>query len=303
MQCPFFILDVFTQKPFAGNQLAVVRECEHLSGDQMQAIAREFNFSETVFVLPPHDPVNTARLRIFSPESELPFAGHPTIGGAVLIAREDGASMLGSQELVIAVEELAGLIHCSVRKQDQRSTRAVFDLPVLPQGLDGVPPRTELARALGLRVEDIGFGEHVPSHYSAGFGFVFVPVVSADAIGRARPETSIWDEVFMHPNGRACYLYTNDIPDEDTHIRARMFTPPFGILEDPATGAAAAAFAGVCMDFEKPADGEHQIIIEQGVEMGRPSSIALTLFVRDGVLENASIGGSAVILAKGYLDL
>ena len=303
MTCRFSILDVFTNTALAGNQLAVVRDCEHLSDQQMQALAREFNFPETIFVLPPVDPVNTARLRIFTPMVELPFAGHPTIGGAVLIAREDGGAMFGPQELVIAIEENIGLIRCSVRKQKDGGARAVFDVPQLPQALDGAPPAAALARALGLGESDIGFDAHVPSHYSAGVGMVFVPVASLDAIGRAKPDVNVWDEVFTHPQGRACYLYTNDIPGDDTHVRARMFAPPFGITEDPATGSAAAAFAGVCLEYEKPEDGEHQIIIEQGVEMGRPSEMALTLVVRNGALENVSIGGSAVVLGSGSLNL
>lgn len=303
MACPFFILDVFTKVAFAGNQLAVVRECEHLDDAQMQAIAREFNFPETIFVLAPRNPINTARLRIFTPQVELPFAGHPTIGGAILIAQQDAPAVLGRQELMIAIEEDIGLIRCGVRKQKGDVPRAVFDLPVLPQSLDGAPETLAIAGALGLDVSDIGFGDHVPSHFSAGVGLVFIPVASLDALGRAKPDLNRWDEVFAHPQGRACYVYTHDVPSETTHIRARMFAPPFGIVEDPATGSAAAAFAGVCLQYERPEDGEHQIIIEQGVEMGRPSEIALTMMVRQGQFENVSIGGSAVLVGSGTLSV
>ena len=303
MSCPFFILDVFTNRAFAGNQLAVVRDCAHLKDAQMQAIAREFNFPETIFVLPPDDPVNTARLRIFTPKVELPFAGHPTIGGAVLIALQDAAGMLGKQELVIAVEEKIGLIRCGVRKQKNGGTRAIFEIPALPKLLDGVPDSNALASALGLEGSDIGFDDHVPSHFSAGVGMVFVPVASLEALGRAKPDLNLWDSVFSHPEGRACYVYTRDVSSQTSHVRARMFAPPFGIIEDPATGSGAAAFAGVCLAFEQPDDGEHQIIIEQGVEMGRPSEIALTMVVRGRAFESVSIGGSAVIVASGTLNV
>ncbi|MGE3247057.1 MAG: PhzF family phenazine biosynthesis protein [Beijerinckiaceae bacterium] len=303
MAMPYFILDVFTEHKLAGNQLAVVRDCEHLSDEQMHAIAREFNLPETIFVLPPRDPVNTARLRIFTPAIELPFAGHPTIGGAVLIAQEDARDMLGRQELVIAIEEQVGLIHCSVRKPPGKAARAVFDLPQLPKRLDGAPPRDDLARALALSADDIGFGTHVPSHYSAGVGFVFVPVASLEAIGRAKPNLGVWDSVFSHPQGRGCYVYTQEVASEASHVHARMFAPPFGITEDPATGGAAAAFAGVCMEFEQPGDGEHQVVIEQGLEMGRPSEIVLSMTVQGGALIQASIGGAAVLVANGTLQL
>ncbi len=303
MGYPYYILDVFTEAPFSGNQLAVVRDCDGLSADQMQSIAREFNFSETVFVLRPADPVNSARLRIFTPAAEVPFAGHPTIGAAVLIAQVDAAQMLGQRELVIALELGIGLVTCEVRKPKARATRAEFNLPKLPQLLKGTPSVGDLARALNLAADDIGFDGHVPSHFSAGFGFVFVPVASLEAIGRAKINADTWDSVFSHPDGRACYLYTREVAGEHSHVHTRMFSPSFGINEDPATGSAAAAFAGVCMQFEKPGDGVHQIVIEQGIEMGRPSEIVLTLSVRDQALESASIGGSAVVFAHGNLDI
>jgi trans-2,3-dihydro-3-hydroxyanthranilate isomerase len=303
MECPFFILDVFTDRAFAGNQLAVVRDCDRLSSEFMQKIAREFNFPETIFVLAPRDSVNTARVRIFTPKVELPFAGHPTIGGAILIAQQDAAGMLGSQELIIAIEEKIGLIHCSVRKPKTGAARAIFETPQLPMRMDGAPDAPALARALGLDIADIGFDHHTPSHYSAGVGVIFVPVVSLDALGRAKPDLTLWDGLFSHPEGRACYVYARAPSSQSAHVRARMFAPSLGIMEDPATGAAAAAFAGVCLACEQPDDGEHQIIIEQGIEMGRPSEIALTMIVRGGELESVSIGGSAVVVASGVLSL
>jgi trans-2,3-dihydro-3-hydroxyanthranilate isomerase len=301
--CPFHILDVFTATPLAGNQLAVVRDCDHLTGEQMQAIAAEFNFPETIFVLQPRDPVNTARLRIFTPKIELPFAGHPTVGGAVLIAIEDAADMLGSHELSIVLEEEVGLIQCGVRRPKWQAARAVFELPRLPEKLDGAPDVALLAKALSLDEADIGFDNHAPSHYSAGVGFVFVPVGSREALNRARPNLDAWDSVFAHPQGRSCYLYTREVVREENHVHARMFAPASGIPEDPATGSAAAAFAGVCLEFEQPADGDHQIVIEQGFAMGRPSEIVLTMHVRGGAFETVSIGGAAVLVASGTLKL
>lgn len=302
MGCPYYILDVFTQIPFAGNQLAAVRDCEHLSSAQMQAIAREFNFSETIFILPPVDPVNSARLRIFTPVAEIPFAGHPTIGGAILIAQMDAAEMLGQRELLIALELGAGLVTCEVRKVKDRTIRAVFDAPVLPRLL-AAPEVAVAAAALGLTPEEIGFDAHRPSVYSAGTAFAFVPVRSREAVSRSRPVPERWDRLVGPQQCIGAFVYCKNDRDEAAHVHARMFAPHYGVPEDAATGSAAAAFGGVCLDSEKPGDGEHQVIIEQGVEMGRPSEIVLTITVRGGALERVSVGGSAVVVASGTLNI
>ena len=302
MELPYYILDVFTETRFAGNQLAVVRDCERLSGEQMQAIAREFNFSETIYILPPRDPVNSARLRIFTPAAEVPFAGHPTIGGAVLIAQMDAADMLGQQELQIALELGVGLVPCGVRKPKGRAVRAVFEAPQLPQKIAEVDA-AEAARALGLAGTDIGFGAHAPSVYSAGLPFVFVPLASQEAIGRAKPKMEAWDGLVAPQQCIGAFVYCEHAGSDTAHVHARMFAPGYGVPEDPATGSAAAAFAGVCLEFERPGEGEHQIIIEQGVEMGRRSEIALTMTVRNGALAGVSVGGAAVIVASGMLTV
>lgn len=302
MKLEYFILDVFTSSPLAGNPLAVVRNADELSAGRMQAIAHEFNLSETVFLQTPRDLVNTARARIFTPQRELPFAGHPTIGTAVLIAERDGREHLGRQDMLIALEEEIGLISCTVRRPKGRATIAEFDLVQLPQESECADAGL-IAQAIGLDANDIGFDAHVPSVFSAGLGFTFVPVASLEAIGRAAVNLQHWREAIRpadHPN---VYLYTRETVDETHHVHARMFAPLSGIPEDPATGSAAAAFAGVAMKFEKPEDGEHILQIEQGYEMGRPSLINLTLDVRGGALARASIGGAAVTVMRGTLEL
>ena len=302
MRLAFFTLDVFTSKRFAGNPLAIVRGADALDTTRMQAIAREFNLSETVFLQSPRDPVHTARARIFTPGQELPFAGHPTIGAAVLIAEIDAPELMtGGRDLQIVLEEQIGPVICSVRHPKGRATRAQFQIPRLPEKLGDVDA-DKMAAALGLSRNDIGFDAHHPVIYSAGVGVTFIPVASLEAIGRARADMSVLDSA-MGASSQIAYLYTREVTDDANHVHARMFAPGLGISEDPATGGAAAAFAGVAMAFEKPEDGEHVLVIEQGLEMGRPSTIVLTMEVSGGLLTGASIGGEAVIVTRGEIEI
>ncbi len=296
----FFTLDVFADTALAGNPLAVVLDSDGLDGPRMQAIAREFNLSEAVFVLEPADPVNTARIRIFTPARELPFAGHPTVGTAALLAHIRAPDLLAAQDMRIVLEEEIGDVVCVVRHRKGRALAATFDLPALPQRLEASPPQNaEIAHGLGLRPEDIGFDRHEPSLFTAGAPYLFVPVRSIDAIGRARPADMRWNA----DGGPATFLYTSDVVQAGSAYHARMFAGGWGVAEDPATGSAAAAFAGVTVAFDRPGDGEQVLTIEQGFEMGRPSLISLRLEVEHGELRSASIGGSAVIVSSGALEL
>ena len=296
MRRRFFTLDVFTDTPLAGNPLAVVLDSDGLDGDRMQAIAREFNLSETVFVLPPRDPVNTARVRIFTPGRELPFAGHPTVGTAVLLAEQRAPELIGRQDLSIALEEEVGLVSCIVRRQ-KGTTRASFTLPRLPEPA-GVPlPPAALAAALSIGEGDIGFDDHRPVLMSAGVPYTMVPLASVEAVDRAWPDMARW------PEDLETFVYARAASRDAPTFHARMFAPTFGILEDPATGSAVAAFAGVLPATERLADGDHTIMIRQGFAMGRPSLITLGLDVAAGALTSASIGGAAVVVSQGSLDL
>ena len=301
MRRTFHTLDVFTDTPFAGNPLAVVTDCEGLSEQRMQAIAQEFNLSETVFVLDPLDSVNTARLRIFTPARELPFAGHPTIGAAVLIGELRAPEMLGGQGLRVVIEEPVGAIACTVRRQRGQATQASFDLPRLPECLGEGPDAEAVAAALGLRPADIGFDVHRPSVWSSGSPFTFVPVASLEAIGRASPNPALFPLTFSGVRP-AAYLYTKEVMREGSDVHARMFAPGLGITEDPATGSAAAAFAGVAALFEQPEDGDHLLVIEQGFEMGRPSIIHLRLLIQGAALVGAAVGGAAVRVSQGTIE-
>jgi trans-2,3-dihydro-3-hydroxyanthranilate isomerase len=301
MQRRFHTLDVFTQTKLAGNPLAVVHDSEGLNAEQMQAIAREFNLAETVFLLPSDDPANTAKIRIFTPARELPFAGHPTVGTAVLIATLRAPEMMRGSGIVVALEETIGLVRAEVRQKKDQAARAIFTLPRLPEKKPTPRDAALLAKALGLEADDIGFGGYKPADYSAGVTFTMVPVNSVEALSKASAQLGIsFDLAFAGPELASPYLFA---PDGPNRWRARMFAPKMGITEDPATGGAAAAFAGIIAASEDLSDGEHQHIITQGVEMGRPSEIVLTLEVGNGQLLSASIGGAAVIISEGMLDI
>jgi trans-2,3-dihydro-3-hydroxyanthranilate isomerase len=296
----FHTLDVFTETALAGNPLAVVLDADELDDARMQAIAAEFNLSETVFVFEPRNAVNSARVRIFTPKRELPFAGHPTVGAAALIADRRAGDLLRVQDIRIVLEEKIGDVVCVARRRKGQALAAYFELPKLPERLDARPPsRTEIAAGLGLESQDIGFAAHEPSLYSAGAPYLFVPVRSLDAVGRAAPGATPW----ATRDGPATFVYTRETARQGSAFHARMFAGAWGVAEDPATGSAVAAFAGVAQAFEAMRDGEHMLVIEQGFEMGRPSLIALGLTIENGVLASATIGGSVVLIGNGSLDL
>lgn len=267
----------------------------------MQAIAREFNLSETVFIAPPAHPGHRASVRIFTPGREVPFAGHPTVGTAVLLGLLDQPARPGSVDFVL--EETIGPVPCMVKVLGPERGEATFTLPQLPERLGALPDYATLARGLGLDEADIGFGAHVPGVYSAGNPFRCVPLCSRDAVTRARPQGEAFSRAFdVGDDGFTnAFVYCAEPLDPAHGFHARMFAPSVGVPEDPATGSAAAAFAGVFMDWEKPGDGSHRFVIEQGDAMGRPSRIAVSLEVANGRLRQARIGGEAVIVSEGRL--
>ncbi len=296
MRRRFFTLDVFTDAPLSGNPLAVVLDAEGLDGTRMQEIAREFNLSETVFVLPPRDPVNTARIRIFTPGRELPFAGHPTVGTVVLLAEQRAPELLGRQDISLVVEEEIGTVHCIARRLKGRTT-ASFTLPRLPAPAGEALPLETLAKALSVDAREIGFGTHAPALMSAGVPFTLVPLTSVEAVDRAWPDLASW------PDDLEAFVYAQVDGEPGPTFHARMFAPTFGINEDPATGSAVAALAGILPGREGWGDGDHTVTIRQGFAMGRPSLITLGLDIAHGALASASIGGHAVVVSDGTLFL
>ena len=291
MKRRFVTLDVFTDTRFAGNPLAVVLDSDGLDTVAMQTIAREFNLSETVFVRPPEASASRARLRIFTPAKELPFAGHPTVGTAVLMARMDGG---GPRDFVL--EETIGPVACRARSTSPDSGHAAFDLPRLPAKEADEADRPAMAASLGLRPDDIGLDAFPAERWSAGNPFSFVPLRGLDAMSRCAVDRTHFDRTFT-----SAFLFCRETRSARHTFHARMFAPAFGILEDPATGSAVAAFAGYLAAHGGYADGEHVIRIEQGYEMGRPSVIDLTITMAGGRLTGASIAGDAVVVMEGTI--
>lgn len=296
----FYTLDVFTNRHLAGNPLAVVLDAEGLDRAAMQQIAREFNLSETVFVLPPDDKRHRANIRIFTPGIEMPFAGHPTVGTAVLLASLDHKNKPG--DYLFGLEEVIGTVPCAVSLTDD-GAYARFDVPVLPTER-GAPAETALiAEALGLDVSAIGFENHKPTLFGTGFPYTFVPVRSLEAAGRVRINTALWQEAFGQEGLGAAYVYTRQTQERTSSFHARMFSPGDGIPEDPATGSAVAGLSGVIARFDDLASGNHHYRIEQGFEMGRPSLIDLIMTIEHMRFTAASIGGHAVIVSEGTLHV
>jgi len=298
MRRKFFTLDVFTRRRYAGNPLAVVLDSDGLDGAAMQGIAREFNLSETVFVLPPVDKTHRAKLRIFTPAAELPFAGHPTVGSAVLLNRLDGVA--GSREIVL--EEGIGPVRCMVEALDHDSGRARFELARLPEEAGAAGSATAIAAALGLAEKDIGFDAFKPARWSAGVLFTFVPLAGLDAMRRCRANTAVWTEAFEEGHGTGAFLYCGETVEPGHGFHARMFAPRSGIPEDPATGSGVAALAGVIARYDRLADGTHEFVVEQGYEMGRPSLIRLAMTITGGKLTAGAIAGEAVVVSEGTIE-
>lgn len=294
------IFDVFAEKALDGNPLAIVHDAEGLDDAAMQAIAREFNLSETVFIRPPNNPAHAAAVRIFTPDYELPFAGHPTVGAAIslVIRRNTGQD----SDRLITLEEKVGIVRCGVSLGDNKAF-AEFDLPQLPEKIKLRIEKEEAAAAVGLGTHEIGFENHIPAIWSAGTPYLLVPVYNLVACAKISIDPVYVSESLPHIDGRPLpiYVYSRDTILFDSSYHARMFVSGANVYEDPATGSAAAALAGAIHAFDRPVEGSSQWWIEQGIEMGRPSRIRLELDVSNQKLAGARIGGSAVKIAEGRL--
>lgn len=302
MRLDYVTADVFTDRPLTGNPLAVVLGADGLSGRAMQRIAGEFNLSETVFVLKPRDPAAVARLRIFTPARELPFAGHPTVGAAVVLA-ETGAIDAAAGQVDIVFEEGVGPVPVTVMATvGDRAGWAQLSVAKLPEEGPPPPDRAALARILSLRPDD--FPEDSPARtFSCGAPFPFIPVRDRAALGRARIDSAAWSELMAGAPAPDPYLFCRDPERPDSHIRARLFAPAMGITEDPATGSAAAALVGYLTAERRHPDGTVRWVIEQGVEMGRPSILEVEADIDSGKATAVRVGGSAVTVARGQLTI
>lgn len=309
--------DVFTDRQFGGNPLAVVLDARGLSGDEMLAVTREFNYSETTFVLPP-ERGGAAHVRIFTPGGEVPFAGHPTVGTAhVLFAT--GALRADGPETTIVLEEAVGDVPVRVRL-------AEGDVPNDPAGLGGAEPvyaeltaaaaPTErdapdaalLAAALSLDAGDLLGGDYAPRVASCGLPFTLVVVRDRGAVARARVRADAWERAYPAAAwGRGVSEGLMVVAMHDTNAgvdaHARVFVPELAVPEDPATGSACAALGGYLARRTPRLDGRLAWMVEQGVEMGRPSRLHVSAEKRGGDVTAVRVGGQAVVVSAGTLFL
>jgi len=298
MTIRFHFCDVFTDRPFGGNQLAVVPDAAGVPEPLLQRIAREFNFSETVFVYPPSDPRHTRRVRIFTPQNELRFAGHPTIGTAVTLAMT-GLIPLTGDETRIVLEEGVGPVPVTVRTIDGVPSFAQLTAAERPSFNDVVPAPDVLAHLLSIDRVELLNGDYHVRYASVGFPFLIVMVKDRSVLARLRPNTAVMETTGL----KEVFVAAPDAAAEGFHFRARMFAPLLGIPEDPATGSAAAAFAGYLAAMDPRRSGTLRWNVEQGVEMGRPSALYLEADKQDGATTAVRVGGSAVMMGAGELSI
>jgi trans-2,3-dihydro-3-hydroxyanthranilate isomerase len=294
----YYICDVFTDTRFGGNQLAVLPDAAGLSDRQMQQIAREFNFSETTFVFPPQAG-HTRRVRIFTPTAELPFAGHPNIGTAFVLA---AAGEFGDFELSITVtfEEKAGLVPIEIHRHPGKPIRCELAAPER-LSLGQTIAEEAAATAVSLTSSDIVTTTHLPQVASVGLPFLMVELTDRGALERARPNMDGMEALVTAGIPPDVHLYVHSADEFD--VRARMFAPLDNIPEDPATGSANCALAGLLCHYDAASDGTFQWHIAQGVEMGRPSVLEARAQKRAGVVTNTWIGGSSVLVSAGVLEV
>jgi trans-2,3-dihydro-3-hydroxyanthranilate isomerase len=296
----FVTADVFTDQPFGGNQLAVFPDATGIPEHRLQDVAREFNFSETTFVYPPSDRAHTRQVRIFTPGTELPFAGHPTVGTAHVLA-EIGEIALTGETTRIVLEELVGPVPVTIRAEAGRPTYCALAVAKLPEEGPPAPSREALARALSLETDDLLDGEWEPRAWSCGVPYLFVPVRYSAAVARSRVTPQAWARTRAGTWAPATSVSARagERPGSDLH--GRMYAPGFGITEDPATGSAAAAMAGYLAKRDTRRDGTLRWRLEQGFEMKRPSILDIEADVERGRITGVRVGGATVLVSEGTM--
>lgn len=295
MSYKFYIVDVFSGAAFGGNQLAVLPRAAGITTEGMQAIAREFNFSETTFVLPATDAAHSCRVRIFTPKAELPFAGHPTIGTACVLVRGRCLPSTDGQDLIFA--EGVDPVHVSV-KQAGNGLRAMLTLNAKPERREFAGSSEELARVLSLPATSV---------LSAFFASVGVPLCFArlrdrQAVDRATLDRTAWSKVLADTWSSMIFLFAGELTSGSA-LYARMFAPAFGVEEDPATGAGSAALVGALAASDKLVTGTFALSITQGVAMGRPSEIRAAARKTDGEVVSVSVEGATTFIAEGEIEV
>jgi trans-2,3-dihydro-3-hydroxyanthranilate isomerase len=300
MQREFVTVDVFTERRFGGNPVAVLPSADGLTTAEMQAIAGEFNLSETTFVLPAEDASHTAKVRIFTPRFEMPFAGHPNVGTAFALAVRGRVYGKPVGDRLI-FEEKAGLVPLDVLRDGGRIAGTRLAAPQL-LALGAEVAAEIVAEACSLATDDIEMGHHLPCVAGCGTVFIFAELKSRRALEEAQPRADIFTRHFPVDGATGIHLYLRDGAD-GIDIRSRMFAPLHGVPEDPATGSANVALAGLLASLRPEPDLSLSLRIAQGVEMGRPSLLDAAAEKRGGKVVETRIGGSCVAVMSGTIDV
>ena len=295
MRYRYFICDVFTDTRFGGNPLAVLPAATGLRSAQMLQITREFNFSETTFVLPAEQG-HTRKVRIFTPQGEIPFAGHPNVGTAYVLASIGELGELGTST-TITFEEEAGLVGITIESDDGKPRRCELAAPRELE-IGPVIAIEKVARALSLSPDDFVTDTHPAQMASVGLEFLFAELKSLDALQRARVDPAGFEALDSGAEPLATHVYVRSGDEFD--IRARVFVPNG---EDPATGSANCTLAAMLAHYDPRADGDFRWRIGQGIEMGRPSTLHASVEKRAGKLGTAHVGGSSVLVSEGWIEV
>ena len=323
MKLPFYTLDVFTNRTFGGNPLAVFPNATHLPSELMQRIALEMNLSETVFIGPPETKAGSARVRIFTPRQEVPFAGHPTVGAAIFLADEISSSdddEIGEQlftkppvqtptngELTLVLEENVGPVPVEVRFEAGVPVFAKFTTALLSEHRPNPHPISEVAALIGLEESDIGGGPFKSDleveQVSCGLEYFIIPVRTLEAVRHSSLDTARWKKMLSNSWAKFVYVVCMEAEGEGVDVHVRMYAPDSGVPEDPATGSAAAALGGYLSAADGASEASLSWTVEQGIEMGRPSILHVEADRRHGATSAIRVGGSAVRVSRGTMEV
>jgi len=298
----YLTADVFTSQPFGGNQLAVFPDARGIPEHRLLDVTREFNYSETTFVFPPDDPAHTRRVRIFTPGGEVPFAGHPTVGTAHVLAAIGDVPLTGPLTRIV-LEEKVGPIPVAIRATNGHPDFAQLSVAKLPELGPPPPPLPAIAAALALQPDDLLGGDWSPQALSCGLPFLFVPLRDRAAVARARVKLDEWERTLAGAWAPELFVFAREGERAGSDLHARMFAPGISVPEDPATGSANAALAGYLAARDPRRDGTLAWRVEQGFEMGRPSILEVEADVTGGAVTAVRVGGASVLVCEGTMEI
>jgi trans-2,3-dihydro-3-hydroxyanthranilate isomerase len=301
MKSVYSLVDVFTTEKFGGNPLAVFKDADQIPEEFMQKIAGELNLSETTFVLKPGNPNNTIKLRIFTPKAELPMAGHPTIGTAYTLITEGVIEVKeGVNEFIF--EEGVGNIKVTALIENGDIQTITMDQPKPVFG-SVVKDFDIIAELLSLQITDIDQRYPIQT-VSSGVPFLYIPIQTLEAVGQIKFNTDVWNRHFaMNDDTRQIFVFTQEVMNKQSTVHSRMFAPGLGVAEDSATGGASGPLGAYIVEhglLETALGPEIHIRSEQGIEMGRPSFIDITV-IKDSKIETVQVGGSCVKMGTGEM--